>query len=134
MKEHWVHTCVLILLRVWDEGGESRSCTIPRHAVCGSIGSTSGDTTCNVCKQKGILMRQKWRPLVKSLVVLRGNQYTNFFFLKRIDIDRPFSCVKKNCISRGRHFYFLKRYFDEARNLTLYPLLIIIAIDQLYSS
>ena len=29
VKERWVHTCVLILLRVWDEGGESGSCTIP---------------------------------------------------------------------------------------------------------
>ena len=36
VKERWVHTCVLILLRVWDEGGESGSCTIPRRAVCGS--------------------------------------------------------------------------------------------------
>ena len=80
-------------------------------------------------------MRQKWRPLVKSRVVLRGNQYTNFLFLKRIDVDSPFSFVlKKTCISRGRHLYILKRYFDEARNLILYPLPQIIAIDQFYSS
>ena len=29
---------------MWDEGGKSGSCTIPRRAVCGSIGSTSGAT------------------------------------------------------------------------------------------
>ena len=40
----------------------------------------------------------------------------------------------KTCISRGRHLNILKRYFDEARNLTLYPLPKIIAIDQFYSS
>ena len=44
MKERWLHTCVLILLRVWDEGSESGSCTIPQRAICGSIGSTSGAT------------------------------------------------------------------------------------------
>ena len=44
VKERWVHTCVLILLRVWDEGGETGSCTIPRRAICVSIGSTSGVT------------------------------------------------------------------------------------------
>ena len=44
VKERWVNTCVLIVLRVWDEGGETGSCTIPRHAICVSIGSTSGAT------------------------------------------------------------------------------------------
>ena len=74
-------------------------------------------------------MKQKWRPLVKSCVVLRGNQYTDFFYLKHIDIDSPFSCVN---ISRGRHLYISKRYFDVAKNLTLYPPPKIITIDQFY--
>ena len=39
-------------------------------------------------------MRQKWRPLVKSSVVLRGNQYTGTDFIKNI-IDSPFRFVKK---------------------------------------
>ena len=33
-----------------------------------------------------------------KIVVLRGNQYTNFFFLKRIDVDSPFSFVFKKLV------------------------------------
>ena len=42
VKERWVHTCVLILLRVWDEGGESGSCTIPRRQGPRSRGGKGG--------------------------------------------------------------------------------------------
>ena len=40
-------------------------------------------------------MRKKWRPQIKPYVFLRGNQYTDFLFVKNTDIDSPFTCVKK---------------------------------------
>ena len=78
-------------------------------------------------------MRQKWRPQIKPCVVLRGNEYTDFLFLKNTKVDSPFTHVKFFLgVSIWTAPKYCKWYFEAVKILTLYPHPKLIIIDQFY--